>query len=222
PAVEGALVAVDNSTGEVLAMVGGYSFARSKFNRATQAHRQMGSTFKPLLYTAAIDRGLTPTTILVDEPTSFNAGDGQPPYTPGNADRQYQGAMTLRHALESSRNIPAVKVMDMLGPAQVVEYAKKFGFPEEFRPFLSTALGAQEATLLEMTSAYSAFPNHGIRMQPYSVLSITDREGALLEEGRPTPRDAIRADTAYVMTSLLRGVVQRGTGAAANALKWPL
>lgn len=222
PVVEGALVALDNSTGQVLAMVGGFSFARSKFNRATQAHRQMGSTFKPLLYTAAIDRGLTPTTILVDEPTSFEAGAGQPPYTPGNYDRRYQGPMTLRHALEQSRNIPAVKVMDMLGPAQVVSYAKKFGFPEEFRPFLSTALGAQEATLLEMTSAYSAFPNHGIRMQPYSVLSITDREGTLLEEGRPTPRDAIRADTAYVMTNLLRGVVLRGTAASANALKWPL
>lgn len=222
PAIEGALVAVDNSTGQVLAMVGGFSFARSKFNRATQAHRQMGSIFKPMLYTAAIDRGLTPTTILVDEPTSFNAGAGQPPYTPGNYDRRFQGAMTLRHALEQSRNIPAVKVMDMLGPAQVVSYAKKFGFPEEFRPFLSTALGAQEATLLELTSAFSAFPNHGIRMQPLSVLSITDREGALVEEGRPTPRDAIRADTAYVMTNLLRGVVLRGTGAAANALKWPL
>jgi penicillin-binding protein 1A len=222
PAIEGALVAIDNSTGQVLAMVGGFSFARSKFNRATQAHRQMGSTFKPLLYTAAIDRGLTPTTILVDEPTSFNAGEGQPPYTPGNYDRRFQGPMTLRHALEQSRNIPAVKVMDMLGPAQVVSYAKKFGFPEEFRPFLSTALGAQEATLLELTSAYSAFPNHGIRMQPHSVLSITDREGTLLEEGRPTPRDAIRADTAYVMTNLLRGVVLRGTAGAANALKWPL
>ncbi len=222
PALEGALVAVDNSTGQVIAMVGGFSFARSKFNRATQAHRQMGSTFKPLLYTAAIDRGLTPTTILVDEPTSFNAGAGQPPYTPGNYDRKFQGPMTLRHALEQSRNVPAVKVMDMLGPAQVVAYARKFGFPEEFRPFLSTALGAQEATLIEMTSAFSAFPNHGIRMQPYSVLSITDREGALVEEGRPTPRDAIRADTAYVMTNLLRGVVLRGTGAAANALEWPL
>jgi penicillin-binding protein 1A len=141
---------------------------------------------------------------------------------PRNYDRRFQGPMTLRHALEQSRNIPAVKVMDMLGPAQVVQYAKKFGFPEEFRPFLSTALGAQEATLLELTSAYSAFPNHGIRMQPYSVMSITDREGTLLEEGRPTPRDAIRADTAYVMTNLLRGVVLRGTAGAANALKWPL
>jgi penicillin-binding protein 1A len=222
PIVEGALVALDNRTGNVLAMVGGFSFARSKFNRATQAHRQMGSTFKPILYTAAVDRGLTPSTILVDEPASFVAGPNQPLYTPGNYDRKFLGTMTLRHALELSRNIPAVKVMDMLGPSQVVGYAKKFGFPEQFDPFLSSALGTEEATLVEVVSAYTAFPNHGIRMAPLPVLAVASREGAMLEENRPQPRDAIRADTAFVMTSLLRGVVQRGTGAAANALDWPL
>ncbi|MGE0461127.1 MAG: penicillin-binding protein 1A [Vicinamibacterales bacterium] len=222
PVLEGALVALDNSTAEVLAMVGGYSFARSKFNRATQALRQMGSTVKPFLYTAAIDRGLTPTTMLDDVPTTFDAGAGQPPYVPGNYDRKFQGPMTLRHALEQSRNIPAVKVIEMLGPTQVAAYAARFGFGQPFRPFLSMALGAQEVTLLELTSAFSVFPNHGIRMTPFSVLSITDRSGTLLEENQPTPRDAIRADTAYVMTNLLRGVVLRGTGAAANALKWPL
>jgi penicillin-binding protein 1A len=203
-------------------MVGGYSFARSKFNRATQAYRQMGSTVKPFLYTAAIDRGLTPTTLLEDVPSSFNAGAGQPAYTPGNYDRKFQGTMTLRRALEQSRNVPAVKVIDMLGPAQVAAYAQRFGFSQPFRPFLSMALGAQESTLIELTSAYSVFPNQGIRMAPYSVLSITDRGGTLLEESRPSPRDAIRADSAYVMTNLLRGVVLRGTGAAANALNWPV
>ena len=222
PVFEGALVALDNKTGEVLAMVGGFSFGRSKFNRATQAFRQIGSTVKPILYTAAIDRGLTPTTLVDDSPTTFDAGEGQPPYMPGNYDRKFMGTMTLRRALEQSRNIPAVKVIEMLGPAQVAAYAARFGFREPFRPFLSMALGAQEATMIELTSAYSVFPNHGIRMVPFSVVSISDREGALLEEGRPTPRDAIRADTAYVMTSLLRGVVLRGTGAAANALEWPL
>jgi penicillin-binding protein 1A len=222
PVLEGALVAIDNKTGEVTAMVGGYSFGRSKFNRSTQAFRQIGSTVKPFLYTAAIDRGLTPTTLIEDAPTTFDAGAGQPPYTPGNYDRKFLGTMTLRRALEQSRNIPAVKVIDMLGPQQVAAYAARFGFKEPFRPFLSMALGAQEATLIDLTSAYSVFPNHGIRMVPYSVISITDREGTLLEENRPTPRDAIRADTAYVMTNLLRGVVLRGTGAAANALDWPL
>jgi penicillin-binding protein 1A len=222
PLIEGALVAIDNHTGEVLAMVGGYSFSRSKFNRATQAFRQMGSTVKPILYTAAIDRGLTPTTILVDEPTTFDAGAGQPPYSPRNYDRKFMGPLTLRRALEQSRNIPSVKIIEMLGPTQVASYAKKFGFAQDFRPFLSMALGAQEVTLLELTSAYSAFPNHGIRMEPYLAAAITDRDGSLLEERRPQPKDAIRADTAYVMTNLMQGVVQHGTAAAANALDWPL
>jgi penicillin-binding protein 1A len=182
----------------------------------------MGSTFKPLLYTAAIDRGLTPSTILVDTPASFDAGAGQPPYAPRNYDGTYVGPVTLRAALEQSRNIPAVRVMEMLGPKQVVAYAKRFGFPEDFPPYLSTALGAAEATLLEVTSSYSAFPNHGIRLQPYQVISVLDREGNLLEDHRPVPRDAIRADSAFVMTNLLRGVVQRGTAAAASSLDWPL
>jgi penicillin-binding protein 1A len=222
PMVEGALVAIDNRTGQILSMVGGFSFARSKFNRATQAYRQMGSTFKPFLYTAAIDRGMTPSTMLVDTPASFDAGAGQPPYTPHNYDGKYYGPVTLRASLEQSRNIPAVRVMEMLGPRQVVAYAKRFGFPEDFPPYLSTALGAAESTLLEVTSAYSAFPNHGIRLQPYQIISVSDREGNLLEDHRPIPRDAIRADTAFVMTNLLRGVVQRGTAASANSLNWPL
>jgi penicillin-binding protein 1A len=222
PILEGALVAIDNHTGQVLAMVGGYSFSRSKFNRATQAHRQMGSTVKPILYTAAIDRGLTATTILIDEPTTFDAGAGQPPYAPRNYDRKFMGPLTLRRALEQSRNIPSVKIIDMLGPTQVAAYAKKFGFAQDFRPYLSMALGAQEVTLLEITSAFSAFPNHGIRMEPYLFESINDRDGSLLEERRPQPKDAIRADTAFVMTNLMQGVVQHGTAAAANALNWPL
>jgi penicillin-binding protein 1A len=222
PMVEGALVAIDNHTGEIVSMVGGFSFARSKFNRATQAYRQMGSTFKPFLYTAAIDRGLTPSTMLVDTPVSFDAGAGQPPYSPHNYDGKYVGPVTLRSALEHSRNVPAVRVMEMLGPRQVVAYSKRFGFPEDFPPYLSTALGAAEATLLEVTSAYSAFPNHGIRLQPFQILSVLDRDGNLLEDHRPVPRDAIRADTAFVLTNLLRGVVQRGTAAAAASLDWPL
>jgi penicillin-binding protein 1A len=222
PLLEGAVVAIENKSGHVLAMVGGYSFARSKFNRATQAMRQLGSTFKPILYTAAIDRGLTPATLLDDEPTSFDAGAGQPPYTPRNYDGQFDGPMTLRTALERSRNIPAVKVMEMLGPGQVVPYAARFGLPGSLPPFLSSALGAGESTLIALTSAYSVFPNHGVRMEPVQVLSVTDREGVTLEEHQPVPRDAIRADTAFVMTSMLQGVVQHGTAASARSIEWPL
>jgi penicillin-binding protein 1A len=222
PRVEGALMAIDNRTGQVLAMVGGFSFARSRFNRATQARRQVGSLFKPIVYSAALDRGFTPISVLVDEPVSFDAGAGQPPYAPLNYDRTFEGAVTLRHALEQSRNIPAVKTMAEIGPETVVNLARRFGFQGNYPPYLSLALGAAEATLQEMASAYSAFPNHGVRMAPYAVISIRDREGNVIEERRPEPHEAMRADAAFVMTNLLRGVVQQGTAAAAKALQWPV
>ncbi|MGB2717892.1 MAG: PBP1A family penicillin-binding protein [Vicinamibacterales bacterium] len=222
PSVEGAVLALDNRTGQVRAMIGGYSFERSKFNRATQAYRQVGSAFKPIVYTAAIDRGYTPATILMDTPASFSTGEGQPPYTPLNYDRTFEGPVTLRHALEDSRNIPAVRVMEQLGPRQVVNYARRLGLESPLPPYLAVALGAAEATLSEMTSAFAVFPNQGVRMRPYSIQKVTDREGNVLEENRPEPKDAIRADTAYVMTNLLRGVVQRGTAARAASLNWPI
>ena len=222
PLVEGALVAIDNRTGQIRAMVGGFSFDRSKFNRATQAHRQVGSLFKPFVYTAAIDRGYTPTSVIIDEPVTYNAGPGQPPYSPKNYDGKYEGGVTLRRALEHSRNVPAVKMMDSLGPQQVIAYAKRLGIESKLDPYLSLSLGAADLTLVDMTSAYSVYPNGGVRMRPYSIEKISDREGNLLEEGRPEPQDAIRADTAFVMTNLLRGVVQRGTAASAAKLGWPL
>jgi penicillin-binding protein 1A len=222
PAVEGALLAIDNETGQVRAMVGGFSFDRSKFNRATQARRQVGSLFKPIVYTAAIDRGFTPVSMFADEPVSYEPGPNQPPYEPLNYDRKFEGPVTLRHALEDSRNIPAVKAMAEIGPAEVVSYARRFGLKGNYQPYLSLALGAAEATLVEITSAYTAFPNRGVRMEPYSIVSIADREGNLLEERRPQGKEAIRADTAFIMTNLLRGVVLNGTAAAARALEWPL
>jgi penicillin-binding protein 1A len=222
PAIEGALLALENRTGRVLAMVGGFSFERSKFNRATQAARQVGSAFKPFVYTAAIDRGYTPATTILDAPVAYEMGPHQPPYAPENYDHTYWGPITLRRAIEQSRNIPAVRITAELGPAQVAAYARRLGLRARIPPYLSIALGAAEATLLEMTSAYSAFPNHGVRMAPFTILSVSDRDGNTLEEHRPEPRDAIRADTAFVMTNLLRGVVLRGTAAKAASLDWPL
>jgi penicillin-binding protein 1A len=222
PRLEGALVAIDNRTGQVRAMVGGFSFVRSKFNRATQAKRQVGSLFKPILYSAALDRGYTPVSVFVDEPVSFDAGAGQPPYAPLNYDRKFEGPVTLRRALEQSRNIPAVKAMAEIGPADVMSFAKRFGFPGNHPPYLALALGAAEAPLDQLTSAYSAFPNQGVRMAPYSIVSISDRHGNLVEEHRPEPHESMRADVAFVMTNLLRGVVQRGTATAANTLEWPV
>ncbi len=222
PLVEGALLAIDNRTGQILAMVGGYSFARSKFNRATQARRQLGSLFKTILYTAAIDRGYAPTALIEDEPVSFDVGPDQDPYEPTNYDHTYEGPVTLRYALEKSRNVPAVRMLNDLGPAPVVDFASRFGFVSPMQPFLSLALGASEATLMEIVSAYSVYPNQGVRMRPYLVTRTTDRDGNVLEENHPDPIDAIRADTAYVMTNILRGVVLRGTGIRAASLDWPL
>jgi penicillin-binding protein 1A len=223
PIIEGAVLAIHNRTGQILAMVGGRNFDQSKFNRAVQAYRQLGSTFKPIVYTAAIDRGYTPTSVLLDAPVSYNAGPGQPLYSPHNYDRKFEGNVTLRHSLEESRNVPTVRLMEQLGPVSVIDYAKRLGFSSTVQPYLSSALGSSEATLLEVVSAYSVFPNQGVRMQPYGLLKVTDRQGNLLEEHRPEPTDAIRADTAFVMTNLLRGVVQRGTAAKAGAtINWPL
>jgi penicillin-binding protein 1A len=222
PLVQGAALAIDNHTGQVKLMVGGESFDISKFNRATQALRQVGSAFKPFVYTAAIDRGYTPSSILMDTPVTYQPGPGQPPYSPHNYENDFWGPITLRRALEHSRNVPAIKMMDALGPKQVIAYARRFGLTAPLPPYLPVAIGAGDETLIEMTAAYSVYPNQGVLMKPFSVLKVTDREGNLLEENHPQPQDAIRADTAYVMVSLLRGVVERGTGVKAAALKWPI
>ena len=223
PEVEGALVAIDNRTGHVLAMVGGYDFERSRFNRATQAFRQLGSLFKGVLYAAAVDQGHTTTSILQDEPVSFEAGPNQPRYRPRNYDNQYKGPVTLRHALETSRNVPAVWIMNEVGPEIVIDFARRVGFSSPIPPYLSVALGSAEATLMEVTSAYSVFPNQGRRMLPFLVDRVVDRNGRLLEENRPQSRDALRPDTAYIMVSLMHGVVQRGTAQRARrTLDWPI
>ena len=222
PLLEGAVVAIDNRTGAILAMEGGSSFERSQFNRSVQAKRQVGSLFKPFVYMAALDKGYTAMSQLDDSPVSFNVGPGQPPYEPKNYDHEYKGPISLRRALELSRNVPAVAMMQTLGPAQVIEYPRKLGITTPIPEFLSVAIGAAEGTLLEMTSAYSALPNQGVRLTPSFLTEVTDREGNILERHRPEPHESIRADTAYLVTELLHGVMEHGTGANANtaALKW--
>jgi penicillin-binding protein 1A len=222
PAVQGAVLAIENRTGQVLAMVGGENFERSKFNRSTQALRQVGSLFKPFVYMAAIDEGYTPIFLIEDAPASFDVGPDQPRYQPRNYDREYHGEITLRQALEGSRNVPAVKLMALLGPDKVISFARRLGLTSPLPPFLSVAIGSGEATLMEMVSAYAALPNQGVRMAPLTVLEVTDRDGNSLEQHRAQPHEAIRADTAYMITSLLHGVVERGTAVSARALDWPL
>jgi penicillin-binding protein 1A len=223
PKVEGALVAMDVKSGAIRAMVGGYDFERSKFDRATQAMRQVGSAFKPIIYSAAIEKmAWTPATIIVDSPISFPNPWNKTVWSPKNYDGEYWGPIPLRRALEHSRNVPAVKTLQAEGVETGIEYARKLGITGELPPFLPIALGAGEATPLEMVAAYGTFANQGLRMKPMMITRITDRDGNVIEEDRPEAKDAIRADTAYLMTTLLRGVVERGTAVRARALKRPI
>lgn len=223
PRVEGALVAVDVRTGAVRALVGGYDFERSKFNRATQAMRQVGSAFKPIVYAAALETlGWTPSTVIVDAPLSFPNPWNKTTWSPQNYDGAYMGPIPLRRAVEQSRNVPAVKTLQAVGIEKGIEYARRLGLSGELPPYLPIALGAGEATLQEMVAAYATFANQGLRMKPFYIERITDRDGNVVEQAAPRASDALRADTAFILTSLLRGVAERGTAARARRLKRPI
>lgn len=217
---QGALLAIDNATGEIRAMVGGRDFQLSKFNRATQAERQVGSSFKPYVYTAAIDQGARPDDTIVDSPVIFQSASG--PYFPHNYDEKYEGTITLQRALAQSRNIPALKLADHLGIRNVEEVARKFGITAALPPYLPVALGAADITLEEQTSAYSVFPDDGVRIVPRMITKVEDYDGRVLEEDYPEVKDVISQRTARLMTAMLEGVVQHGTAIAASKMNVPL
>ena len=217
---QAALMAIDNASGEIKAMVGGRDFDQSKFNRATQALRQVGSSFKPFVYTAAIEGGASPDDTIVDAPVTFESASG--PYSPHNYDERYEGTITLRRALAQSRNIPALKLTDSLGIKTVIDYAHRFGITSNIPAYLPVALGAAEVTLFEQTSAFSVFPDDGVRITPRYITKVTDYEGRVLEEDFADVKDVISARTARIMTSMLQEVVQHGTGIAAASMKYPL
>jgi penicillin-binding protein 1A len=220
--VQGALLALDNSTGDVKAMVGGRSFEQSKFNRSTQALRQVGSSFKPYIYTAAIDQGMTPDDTVLDAPVSFPGGPNGP-YVPHNYDGKFEGVITFRRALAHSRNIPALKVTERVGGIKtVIEYAHKFGITAPLLPYLPVALGAADITLWEQTAAFTTFPNDGVRVAPRMIRKVEDYDGRVLEEDYPEVKDVVSARTARIMVDMLREVVLHGTGAAAAKLNHPL
>jgi penicillin-binding protein 1A len=217
--VQGALLALDNTTGGIKALVGGRDFNDSKFDRATQALRQVGSSFKPYVYTTVIDGGASPDDTILDEPVSFETPSGL--YSPHNYDEKFEGIITLRRALAQSRNIPALKLADKVGIRNVIDYAERFGITAKLPPYLPVALGAAEITLMEQTSAYSVFPNDGVRVIPRYITRVTDYEGRVLEEDFPEVKDVISERTARIMTSMLQGVVQHGTAVAAARLPFP-
>ncbi len=213
---QGAVMAMDNTTGDVLAMVGGRDYALSQFNRATQAERQTGSSFKPYVYTAAIEDGAKPDDIIVDGPVSFGS------YTPHNYENDYKGAMTLTNAFAESRNIPAIKLAAHVGIHKVIDLAHRFGVTSNIPAYLPVALGAAEITLQEQVTSYSVFPNDGIRVRPRLVRKVSNADGITLWEDPPTADEVVSQPTARTMMTLLRAVTRMGTGAAATQLNHPL
>ena len=219
PPVQGALVAMEPSTGDVKALVGGFDFEDSQFNRAVQSLRQPGSAFKPFIYAAALDRDFTPASVIVDEPISFRANGRV--WTPQNYDNRYHGPTTLRDALTFSRNVVTVKLAMKVGLSYLVSYIPKLGIHTPLSKNLSLALGASEVTPLELTAAYGTFANLGRRAEPRFITRITDNQGNVIDEHLPDTEQVIAPETAYQMTSMLESVVQRGTGRRAADLGRP-
>jgi penicillin-binding protein 1A len=219
---EGALVTIEPQTGYVKAMVGGYDFFRSEFNRAVQARRQPGSAFKPFVYVAALEAGYTPASIIEDSPVTYPVGRNGNVWKPENYDRQFRGPTTLQQAVEDSINVVTIKLQESLGIGRTIQVARRFGITSPLTADLTLALGTSDLSLLELTSAYSAFGNQGTWMPPTAVRYVTDAEGRLLEEHVPEGREAVSPEHAYVITHMLKGVVERGTGQGAKVLNRPV
>jgi penicillin-binding protein 1A len=244
PDISGAMVVMDPHTGRVLAMVGGFSFSLSQFNRATQAYRQPGSSFKPFVYSAALDNGYLPNSIILDGPIQISQGPGLPPWMPDNYTNDFLGPSTLRTGIEQSRNVMTVRLAQDLGMPLVAEYARRFGVVDNLPPVLSMALGAGESTVLRMTTGYAVFPNGGKAVQASLIDRVQDRYGNTIfrsdggkvcanceadtwhGQAEPTLTDnsaqIIDPTTAYQITSIMEGVVQRGTGVAARVINKPV
>jgi penicillin-binding protein 1A len=208
--IQGAAITLDNANGHILAMVGGRDFEESKFNRATQGKRQPGSAFKPFVYTAAIDNGWTPDSILYDNSIVLDI-PGTKDWRPHNFDDKYLGRMTLREGLKKSRNMIAIKLLLKIHPELAIFYAQQMGIKSDLAPVPSLAIGTSEVTLEEITSAYTVFPNHGIRIPPQGILKIVDRYGNVLEDNETVPKEEVlREETAYIMVNMMQSVMEPG------------
>jgi penicillin-binding protein 1A len=226
PEVEGAFVAISPQDGSVRALVGGFDFAKNKFNHVIQAWRQPGSSFKPFIYSAALEKGFTPATVINDAPLFFDAGvTGGQPWEPKNYDGTFEGPMTLRKGLAKSKNMISIRILQSVGTRNAQEWVTKFGFDEDKHPaYLTMALGAGSVTPMQMATGYSVFANGGMRVQPHMITRVTDHKGKILVDSPPQMVDeanrAITPRNAFVMTSLLQEVTRSGTAAKARvALK---
>ncbi|MBW2618046.1 MAG: penicillin-binding protein 1A [Deltaproteobacteria bacterium] len=222
PLAQGALVCMEAATGHVLALVGGRDYNQSQFNRATQALRQPGSAFKPLIYAAALDKGFTPASVIIDAPVVFKMDHTGRLWKPRNYSEKFYGPTTFRTALEKSRNVVTVKILDQIGIDYALGYAQRMGINSTLTPNLSLALGTCEVRVVDMVRAYSSLCNQGLRTEPIFITRIEDRNGRIMEEGRLQQERVIEPVTAYIITRLMEGVVQNGTGWRVKALKRPV
>jgi len=221
PGMEGALMSISPVTGRVICMVGGRNFEKSQFNRCTQALRQPGSSFKPVIYAAALDKGYTEASVLIDSPITYYDHTAKGSWTPSNYDRQFWGPILLRKALIHSRNVVTVKLLESIGVNYTINYARQLGITSQLTPTLSLALGASDVTLQEMLTTYSTFPGQGEHVEPYLIEKVFDRYGNLIEEHQVKREQVISAKTAYLLTDLLQGVVREGTGTKAKEINRP-
>ena len=222
PEVQAALVAIDPRTGGIKAMVGGYDFRKSQFNRAIQAKRNAGSAFKPIIYAAALDKGLTPATIIEDSEVEYADGSGTM-WKPKNYDGTFRGPVTMREALTNSINIVSVKIMEQIGATYAAEYARKLGFTSSIPANLALALGAASISPMELTSAYAVFANKGVLLPTLFITKVTDNNGTILQETpAPVPVPVVAPETSYVITNLMQSVVSSGTGYRASVIGRPV
>lgn len=216
PVVEGSLIALDPKTGAIRAMVGGYDFARSEYNRAVLAHRQPGSAFKPIIYATAINQGMSPATVVLDSPVVYEEEEEDKVWKPENYGRRFHGIVSLREALIHSHNLATVRLLDKIGIRNVVDFSRNLGISSPLAPDLSLALGSSSMGMLELVSVYGVFVNQGMRVDPYVLASVQDSSGRTLDQASIQPRQVISRETAYLITNMMEDVIQRGTGVAAK------
>jgi penicillin-binding protein 1A len=217
-----ALVSLDVLSGGILAMVGGRDYLKTPFNRATIARRQPGSAFKPIVYAYAIEQGFSQNKIVLDAPVAFKTGNRRKDWQPNNFSEDYKGEMTLRTALALSKNIPAVRLIEMLGPSSVVGFAHTLGIESALYPNLSLALGTSGVKLINLTAAYSVFPNKGKLIEPYGVMEVVDGNGRPVWRVKPIKKAVISRESSAIITDMLRSVIQDGTGKKAKIIQRPI
>jgi penicillin-binding protein 1A len=222
PLIEGGLIALEPGKGAIRAMVGGYDFGRSEYNRAVQAHRQPGSAFKPIIYATAVNQGMSPASVILDAPVVYQQEEDEKTWKPENYGRKIHGMVSLRDALAHSHNLATVRLLDKVGVKNVIEFAKTVGITSPLAADLSLGLGSSSVGLMELTSVYGVFLNQGNRAEPYAILSIQDNAGKVLEQAEPEALPVISKETAYLITNMMEDVIQKGTGQAAKVIGRPI